>query len=136
MKLRIKSPLCIFTDITDDEIIFIPEESMKELDGKAYKDEVFIDYLDEPFYSMGIKGGRLSLHYDTSEKVMYVQSDFEFPKALNETQLKSFVDDIDGQISDGMGSNYFQELSEELSAAIEMANCFDSSKITKYEMLL
>jgi len=136
MKLKTKTPIYVFTGISGNDILYISNEKLEALNGRVYEDEVFTDYLNEPFYSMGISGGKMVLEYEKGGNEIFSVSVFEFPKDISQKEIDDFIEDINGQISDGMGSNFFQELSEEIQAEIEMADAFDNHKKTTYEIML
>ena len=136
MKVRILTPLKIeqYIDEPGDFSSF-SIDTLKALDGRRYEDEQFTDYLEEPYSEMSIEGGRLALQFDEQSGSVVAYADFTFPGELSESELDGFKMDINGQMTDGMGSNFFQELGDELDADVEVAGLYDSDKKSIYVIL-
>lgn len=85
---------------------------LQTLDGLAYTDEEFSDYLADDdrtrgLAALGVTGGDLTFHF--SGTGLEACTIYSTPRALNAVELGALCEYTIGQWSDGIGSNFFQE---------------------------
>lgn len=128
--VKIRTPLVLYYNIRENEFDFVPDEQLAKLDGNTYADERFTDYIYGPLASIGLTEGTLSLSFQEDESLLFAVSTFNSPRPLTKEELKLLVDEVEGQISDGMGENYFQDLENQIGASIEIWKLFDSNRVS------
>jgi len=100
---------------TGDAGLFVDsEEALRMLDGLAYKDECFSDYLgdgDETrnLKKIGIEGGFLEFSFDDKDKHLLACTKYLISRFLSEKEIDLLKEYTIGQWSDGIGSNFFRE---------------------------
>lgn len=100
---------------TGEEGVFVEDAAiLKTLDGLAYDEEVFSDYLLDgenagELEDAGISGGGLEFSFDNASGRLTGRTEYQLERALSPDQIALLKDYTIGQWSDGIGSNFFQE---------------------------
>lgn len=100
---------------TGEEGVFVEDAAiLKTLDGLAYDEEVFSDYLLDgesagELEDAGISGGSLEFSFDNASGRLVGRTEYLLERALSPDQIALLKDYTIGQWSDGIGSNFFQE---------------------------
>ena len=89
-------------------------EVLKTLDGLAYLDESFSDYLfngtgRKALEEAGISGGTLRFEFHSASDCLIAVTEYVTSRILSEQEAAMLGDYTVGQWSDGIGSNFFQE---------------------------
>jgi len=84
---------------------------LRSLDGLAYEDEVFTDYLGGPPAEDALRealerGGRLRFVYRADRNELWRVTEYRTLRPLSEPELDLLVASTRGQWSDGIGENF------------------------------
>jgi hypothetical protein len=114
VKLLYSAPVGVYDSLEEP----IRDASVLEkFDGLSCLEGTVLDYLDEAIPNRELfKGGYLRLHWDG--KKLLVQIEIESPEKLKKTELKQLQDDLEGQVSDGIGEGAFDFVSDETELSI------------------
>lgn len=105
------TPLVAFVGFTPSgDFNFASLDQLKVLDGAAYIEEDFVDYMDQPLAAIVRKGRGIRLSQRESDGQLVAITNFEASKELAETELTQLKDYYDAQMSDGIGENFLTEL--------------------------
>lgn len=107
---------------SNGEFILATTEVLMELNGKVYNPDFgtiseFIKY-DGP--TLIQVGPSIVLRLNPETNFLEAISVFHVERELNKTELASFVDSYDGQMSDGFGSGMNQDLSSDYEPNFEV----------------
>jgi hypothetical protein len=90
---------------------------LRSLDGLAYDDERFTDYLGGPAEEDALaavleSGGSLRFRYCEGDSLLVASTEYRSKRPLSESELHLLVDYTMGQWSDGIGENWVCESEE------------------------
>lgn len=105
------TPLVAFVGFTPSgDFNFATRNQLTVLDGAAYIDEDFVDYMDQPLAAIIKKGRGIRIAQRDSDGQLVAITHFETSKELSETEIAQLKDYYDAQMSDGIGENFLTEL--------------------------
>ena len=106
------TPLVAFNGFTNNggDFRFVAPGQLKILDGLAYKDEEFLEYMEQPLASVVLHSSGITLHLNEGNGQLSAVTFFETEKELDEQQIVELKKYYDGQMSDGIGENLLTEL--------------------------
>lgn len=92
---------------------------LAQLDGLVCHDDTVLNYLEAEIRpAVKLSGGFPRLELEPSGKRLRLMIEIGVSEKLNRQELKSLADDLIGQISDGIGSGCFNELSDETTLTV------------------
>lgn len=108
-------------------------QHLSKFDGVAYRRESMCDYLADgddtiALANIGLAGGHIALHFDRASDALIAITEYTAPRRLNAEEMASLKAYTLGQWSDGMGSNFSQDLTEAKHIFIDMYVEHDAAK--------
>ena len=105
------TPLVAFVGFTPSgDFNFASRGQLRVLDGAAYINEDFVDYMDQPLAAIMEKGRGIRLAQRENDGQLVAITHLETSMELSETELSQLKDYYDAQMSDGIGENFLTEL--------------------------
>ncbi len=100
---------------SDSRITDVKE--LRSYDNLTYEDELFSDYFsdggDSTLVDARVSGGTLSLKFDPTSNKLFAIVEYDLQRDLTEQELEILVDYTGGQLSDGIGGNFGEELEQD-----------------------
>ena len=109
MKITISAPIQVAESSDDDLDPVTDKGRLEALDGTAYRDESFCEYLDEgPFAGVILSDDGIVLRFDaTADQLRYV-TEYHADKALSDEQIALLRDHTIDLWREGIGVNFAQ----------------------------
>jgi len=110
-KYKAVTPLVAFDGFTNSgDFVFVAPEQLRMLDGLVYKDEDFVEYMEQPLAAVVQHSSGITLRLNEGTGQLSAITFFETVRELDEHQLAQLKDYYDGQMSDGIGENLLTDL--------------------------
>lgn len=132
------TPLVAFVGFTPSgDFVYALAKQLKVLDGLEYRDEDFVEYMDQPLASVVQHASGIRLAQNDDNTPLVAITHFEASKELDEEELKQLKDYYDGQMSDGIGENFLSELQrrDDVEFRLEVFGLYDAAMSSQLQQV-
>jgi hypothetical protein len=84
------------------------------------------------YRAIGLKGGFIELQYDDADQKLWVITEYDSPRRLNDDEIRFLVEYTRGQWSDGMGENMEVPYADENGLRPELYEPNQTIRVTQH----